>query len=76
MNGKKAIRDEPAKPKVKDIREDLKAIVQRELALLPETLQGLDAEKRLNILIKLIPYVLPRVESVHPENGERPWDMY
>lgn len=65
---------EPLKPLVKNLRESLKTLVQQELELLPETLKELDTEKRLNILCKLIPYVLPKVESVHSDKGENPWD--
>lgn len=62
--------NEPLKPLVKNIREILKAQVQKELEQLPETLKDLEPEKRLNIVCKLIPFVLPKVESIHPENGE------
>lgn len=62
--------NEPPKPIVQDIRETLKALVQLELDQLPETLKELQPDKRLSILCKLIPYVLPRVKSVHSEKGE------
>jgi hypothetical protein len=61
---------EPAKPMVKNIREMLKTQIQKELEQLPETLKDLEPEKRLNIVCKLIPFVLPKVESVHSEKGE------
>lgn len=61
---------EPKKPLVKNLRETLKEQVQRELESLPETLKDLEPEKRLNIVCKLIPYVLPKVEAVHSEKGE------
>jgi hypothetical protein len=61
---------EPVKPLVKSIRETLKEQVQKELESLPETLKDLEPEKRLNIVCKLIPYVLPKVEAVHSEKDE------
>ena len=60
----------PQKPLVKNIRATLKTWVQNELEKLPETLEELPADKRANILCKLIPFVLPRVDSVHSERGE------
>lgn len=66
---------EPVKPLVKNIREMLKAQIQKELEQLPETLKDLEPEKRLNIVCKLIPFVLPKVEAVHSETGEpNHWD--
>ena len=61
---------QPAKPLTKNIRETLKELMQKELDNLPDTLKGLEPFQRLNILCKLIPYVLPKVESVHHEQGE------
>lgn len=60
----------PQKPLVKDIRATLKTWVQKELERLPETLEELEPDKRVNVLCKLIPFVLPRVESVHSERDE------
>lgn len=61
---------QPKSPLVKNIRETLKDLMQKELDQLPETLKGLEPVQRLNILCKLIPFVLPKVESVHSETGE------
>lgn len=61
---------QPAKPRVQNIRETLKITVQNELQQLPETLNELESEKRLSILCKLIPYVLPKIQSIHSERGE------
>lgn len=60
----------PIKPLVKDFRENLKEMMHKEVALLPETLKGLDPVQRLNILCKLMPYVFPKVEAVDSEKGE------
>jgi len=53
-----------------NIRDTLKDFMQKELEQLPETLKELDPVQRLNILCKLIPYVLPKVESVTHTLGE------
>ena len=54
----------------KDLRETLKTIMQKEIERLPETLEALDPKERLNIVCKLMPYVFPKVEAVHPKEGE------
>lgn len=61
---------QPETPKTKDIRQTLKEIVLAELAALPEMLKTLDAVQRANIVCKLAPFVLPRVESVTAEQDE------
>jgi hypothetical protein len=58
------------KPLVGSIRDILKEQIQKELKQLPDTLKDLEPVQRLNILCKLIPYVLPKVEAVHSEKGE------
>ena len=61
---------EYTKPLTGNIRDTLKVLMQKELKQLPETLKDLEPVQRLNVLCKLIPYVLPKVESVHSETGE------
>jgi len=58
------------KPLTGNIRDTLKEMMQKELEQLPETLKELDAVQRLNILCKLMPYVLPKTESVKHTLGE------
>lgn len=58
------------KPLTGYIRETLKELMQKELEQLPDTLKELEPVQRLNILCKLIPYVLPKVESVTHKLGE------
>jgi hypothetical protein len=58
------------KPLTGNIRDTLKEMMQREIESLPNTLKGLEPVQRLNILCKLIPYVLPKVESVTHTQGE------
>jgi hypothetical protein len=52
------------------LRDTLKEIISNELENLPKQLEALDAKERLNVICKLLPYVCPRVESVHSMEGE------
>ena len=52
------------------LRETLKTIMQKEIEKLPETLEVLDPKDRLNVVCKLMPYVFPKVETIHPTEGE------
>jgi len=61
---------QPEAPLTRDIREQLKALMEKELAAMPETLETLEPAQRLNIVCKLLPYVLPKVEAVSPTAGE------
>lgn len=58
------------KPLTGNIRETLKDLMQKELEQLPETLKELDPVQKLNVLCKLMPYVLPKTESVKHTLGE------
>lgn len=58
------------KPLTGNIRDTLKDLIQLELEQLPKTLKGLEPLQRLNIVCKLIPYVLPKTASVHHTLGE------
>jgi len=49
------------KPLTGNIRDTLKEMIQKEITSLPDTLKELDPVQRLNIICKLIPYVLPKV---------------
>jgi hypothetical protein len=53
-----------------DLRDKLKSIMQKEIEKLPETLEALEPKERLNVVCKLLPYVFPKVEAVHPKEGE------
>jgi hypothetical protein len=58
------------KPLTGCIRDNLKQLLQKELEQLPGTLKELEPAQRLNVLCKLMPYVLPKVESVTHTQGE------
>jgi hypothetical protein len=48
----------------KELRERLKTILASELDTLPDTLATLPAADRLALLVKLMPYCMPKVESI------------
>ena len=56
--------------RTKDLRINLKQIVLNELAELPGKLNELSTEKRLNLICRLLPFVLPKVDSVRHDAGE------
>lgn len=55
-----------------ELRAVLKGIIEKELDGLADRIEALEPDKRLELLIKLLPYALPKVESVHPAVGEPP----
>lgn len=58
------------KPLTGGLRDTLKQMMQTELEQLPETLKELEPAQRLNVICKLMPYVLPKTESVKANFGE------
>lgn len=68
--------DEQPQTLTKDLRANLKQLVEKELNQLPETLAALAAEKRIEVILKLLPFVLPKVASVEMDKGEPVvWDL-
>lgn len=53
-----------------DLREELKNIMKKEIQKLPEILEGLEPAERINIVLKLMPFVFPKLETIHPTDGE------
>jgi hypothetical protein len=64
------VRSQSEKPLTKNIRETLKEMMQKEFEQLPDTLKTLEPVQRLNIICKLIPFILPKIESVNHELDE------
>lgn len=65
---KESIRTKMSAIKPKNaVRETLKQMLQTELSILPETLKTLEPAQRLNIVCKLLPFVLPKMENVSNE---------
>ncbi len=54
----------------KEIRQTLKNALADQMEEIPQLLSELPSEKRLDYLIKLMPYVLPKVEPVTMNKGE------
>jgi hypothetical protein len=54
----------------REVRGMLKGIVAGELGALPERLAKLSDVDRIAVLLKILPYVLPKVETVGPSYGE------
>ena len=53
-----------------DLRETLKGIMKKELENLPETLNSLEPRVRIETVIKLMQFVLPKIETIQPTAGE------
>jgi hypothetical protein len=47
-----------------ELRTTLKGIIAGELDALPQTFEQLPAKERLELLIKLLPFCLPKVDSI------------
>lgn len=58
----------------KELRSALKNILHDEIEQMPEHLAKLDAKERIELVVKMMPYVLPRVELVSP-NANEPLDL-
>ena len=48
----------------KELRSVLKDVLYEEIDRLPERLDELDTKDRLELLVKLMPFVFPKVQSV------------
>ena len=59
----------------KELRSLLKDVMYDEIGTLQERLDALNPKERLELLIKLMPYALPKVTSVsHTTNEPLDWD--
>jgi hypothetical protein len=59
----------------KELRAKLKVVIETELEALPELLAGVEPIERLGILVRLLPYALPKVDTVPPGYDEPlDWD--
>ncbi len=54
----------------KDLRNQLKELIRKEIEQLPEQLKEMEPKERLDILLKLMPFILPKVSSVSHSLGE------
>ena len=53
-----------------ELRTILKDFIYSELERLPEYFETIETAQRLELLVKLIPYALPKVEAVKDNRGE------
>ena len=62
----------------KELRTALKNVISDELEQLPYQLEKLQPKERIELLAKLLPYALPRVDSegykVSEQTAENRWD--
>jgi hypothetical protein len=60
----------------KEMRSVLKDIVYNELENIQDTLESLTPKERLDIILKLIPYIVPKVKTVsHTINEPFEFDL-
>lgn len=53
-----------------EIRDILKSIVENEILNLSELINELEPTDRINLLVKLLPYIAPKVNPVSMREGE------
>ena len=58
----------------KEIRAVLKNVMAEEIEALPQLLINLEPRERIEIVIKLMPFVVPKVKDVSHDSGE-PFDF-
>lgn len=76
--GKKTGGRTPGTPNktTKEIRTVLKGVINDELENIEELLHEMQPKERLEVVIKLIPYVLPKVDNVKYSLGETSnWEL-
>ena len=60
----------------KELRVILKDVIFNELSSLGQRMDSLEEKERIELMIKLIPYALPKIESVsHTANEPLDWDL-
>ena len=57
-------------PLTLDLRDRLKTIVETELERLPGLLGGLTGKERLDVMLRLMPLVLPKTQPIHYDANE------
>jgi hypothetical protein len=60
----------------KELRYLLKDLIYNELESLDEKLEELEPKERIELIIKLLPYTLPKLQNIsHTTNEPVDWDM-
>ena len=58
-----------------ELRTALRDIIAAELDSLPKTLESFEPKERLELVIKLLPFCLPKVQSTHSNYDDPPSDF-
>ena len=77
--GKKYVGREKGTPNrmTKELWSVLKDIVYQELKKIEERLNKLERKERLDLVLKLMPYTLPKVNNIsHTTNQPLDWEMH
>lgn len=63
-------------PLTLDLRDRLKSIVEAELGRLPNLLDSLNDKERLDVILRLMPLVMPKAKPVcYNANEDNGWGM-
>ena len=54
----------------RELREELKHVMHGEIEMLPDRLKELDNDKRIDAVIKLMQFVLPKLDTINAKDGE------
>jgi len=57
-------------PRTLDLRDRLKVLIEKELDRLPGLLDGLNDKERLDVILKMMPLVMPKAKPVHHTANE------
>ena len=49
---------------IRDLGSSLRTVIDREITNLPELIKELPPEQRINVILRLMPYVFPKVNKV------------
>ncbi len=60
---------------IKELRGNLKQVFAKEIEKLPDYLNQLPTKDKLDCLIKIMPFVFPKVNTVSHNSGESTWEM-
>jgi len=59
-----------AEPTTLGLRDRLKLLMDRELDGMPELLDQLNSKQRLDVILRLMPLIMPKTQSVHHRANE------
>ena len=60
----------------KELRSILKDFLFYELESLDERMEQLTTKERIDVMVKLMPYIFPKLEKIHPNSNEpMDWEL-